>query len=439
MQGGAMNVPTAAIPASAARLAADIGAGVRARHHAGWRWRLIRLMPLFFLACIALPAWPDSKAELKALRERLQKLQHEYQETRESHADAADSLKQSERAISDAKRKLQQLEAEQLKTRNELNTVNGELEQVQSRIEDRQGRLGWMLRQAYMRGGGDTLKLLLSGQDPDEIARKLVYLNYLSQGQLELLNTLRQAQGQLDELKQSAADKDRTLTEIKQSKVAEQASLLKEKQARQSVLNRLSGQIKAQRREISTLKRDERRLADLLARLARLAQQRQAKAKKNNDSRSPQAKPADPLGVNTKLPEAIYGEKPFSRLKGLLRLPVRGELMNRFGAPREGGGLSWKGLFIRTQEGAEVKAVAAGQVVFAEWLRGFGNLVIVDHGEGYMSLYSNNESLYKQPGEGVKTGDTVATAGNSGGQEEPGVYFELRHQGRPINPMAWIK
>jgi septal ring factor EnvC (AmiA/AmiB activator) len=126
-------------------------------------------------------------------------------------------------------------------------------------------------------------------------------------------------------------------------------------------------------------------------------------------------------------------------LKGLLKLPVRGELMNRFGAPREEGGLSWKGLFIRAAEGAEVKVVAAGRVVFAEWLRGFGNLLIVDHGQGYMSLYSNNESLYKQPGEGVKAGDVIAAAGNSGGQADTGVYFELRHQGRPINPMAWVK
>lgn len=436
VQVGETMAPSAAKPASAPWVATAIVMGLC--RPAGWR-RLIHVLPLFVLTCLALPAWPDSKAELKALRERLQTLQHEYQDTRESHAEVVDSLKQSERAISDAKRKLQQLETAQLKARNELSTVNGELEQVQANIEDRQGRLGWMLRQAYMRGGGDTLKLLLSGQDPNEIARKLVYLNYLSQGQLELLNTLRQAQEQLDQLRRSAAEKDRTLAEIKQSKVAEQASLLRERQARQRVLNRLAGQIKAQRREISTLKRDEKRLTDLLARLAKLAQQRQAKGKKGADSRSSQVRPAGPPGVNTKLPEAAYADKPFSRLKGLLRLPVRGELMNRFGAPREGGGLSWKGLFIRTPEGVEVKAVASGQVVFAEWLRGFGNLVIVDHGEGYMSLYSNNESLYKQPGEGVKAGDTVATAGNSGGQEEPGVYFELRHQGRPIDPTAWIK
>lgn len=399
----------------------------------------------FLLAMLAMQsAWADSRDELKALRERLEKLQRDYQATRESHADAADSLRQSERAISDAKRKLKLLEAEQQKTRGELNTVKTELEQVQASIGERQKQLGEMLRQAYMRGGGDSLKLLLSGKDPNEVSRELVYLNYLSQSQLKLIESLRQELDQLAQLKASAAEKDRKLTEIKQSSIAEQEKLLKEKQARQSVLDSLAGKIQAQRKEISTLKQDEKRLTDLLAKLAKLEQQRQAKAAKARAEKKPaagtvQSKPSSPVAVNTEVPEAIHGGTAFSRLKGLLRLPVRGELMNRFGAPREGGGLSWKGLFIRAQEGAEVRAIAAGRVVFADWLRGFGNLVIVDHGEGYMSLYSNNESLYKQPGEGVKAGDAIASAGNSGGQEEPGVYFELRHQGRPINPMAWIK
>lgn len=399
-----------------------------------------RLFLLLLPALLAFPtAWADSKAELKVLRERLEELQRDYQATRESHAGAVDALRQSERAISDTKRKLQKLESEQQKTRSELNIVNTELDQVQTGIAERQKRLGQMLKQAYMRGGGDSLRLLLSGKDPNEVSRELVYLNYLSQSQLELIESLRRELDQLARLKQSAAEKDRALTEIRQSKIAEQERLLREKQARQSVLNRLSGQIKAQRKEISTLKQDEKRLTELIAKLARLAQQRKAKTPKKQASRAALSKPSGPVGINTEVPEAIYGDTVFSRLKGLLRLPVRGELMNRFGAPREDGGLTWKGLFIRAQEGAEVKAVAAGRVVFAEWLRGFGNLVIVDHGEGYMSLYSNNESLYKQPGEGVKSGDTIASAGNSGGQEEPGVYFELRHQGRPINPMAWIK
>jgi septal ring factor EnvC (AmiA/AmiB activator) len=228
------------------------------------------------------------------------------------------------------------------------------------------------------------------------------------------------------------------LSEIRQAQLKERENLLREKQERQKVLSRLASQIKQQRREIATLKRDEQRLSDLVARLAKLAAQPRPPAKSSPAGKKG-ATGGKPLAVNTAVPEPGRDGTPFSRLKGLLRLPVRGELMNQFGTPREGGGVSWKGLFIRAPEGAEVRAVAHGTVAFAEWLRGFGNLVIVDHGEGYMSLYSNNESLYKQAGDAVKTGEAIASVGNSGGQESPGVYFELRHQSRPINPMAWIK
>jgi septal ring factor EnvC (AmiA/AmiB activator) len=303
-------------------------------------------------------------------------------------------------------------------------------------MQQRQARLSEMLRQAYMRGGGDALKLMLNGQNPSQAVRDLHYLTYLTQAQMQLIGELRQGLARLDLLKQTAAEKDRALAEIRQAQFKERENLLKEKQARQKILNKLAGEIRKQKKEIATLKRDEKRLSDLVTRLARQA----AKPK-------PVAPPAGkkgstgsmPVAVNTQLPEPGRDGTPFSRLKGLLRLPVRGELMNEFGTPREGGGLSWKGLFIRAAEGAEVRAVAQGTVAFADWLRGFGNLVIVDHGEGYMSLYSNNESLYKQEGDRVKMGEAIASVGNSGGQESPGVYFELRHQSRPINPMTWIK
>ena len=130
---------------------------------------------------------------------------------------------------------------------------------------------------------------------------------------------------------------------------------------------------------------------------------------------------------------------PFSTLKGQLRLPVRGELANRFGSPRSDGGVLWKGLFIVARAGEEVRAVADGRVVFADWLRGFGNLLIVDHGEGFLSIYGNNESLLKQTGDAVTLGEALAVAGQSGGNEETGLYFELRHLGRPFDPISWVR
>jgi len=138
------------------------------------------------------------------------------------------------------------------------------------------------------------------------------------------------------------------------------------------------------------------------------------------------------------VPESVPGGKPFPELKGDLRLPVKGELTNRYGSPRVDGGTTWKGLFIRSQEGEPVRAIAPGRVVYADWLRGFGNLLILDHGEGYMSLYGNNETLLKQVGDAVKGGDVVASVGNSGGNPDSGVYFELRHKGSPLDPLNWV-
>ena len=400
--------------------------------------RHIRLV-LVSLALIGQPAWADSKSDLQSLRERLQKLQQEYQRTRESSAEAADALKQSERAISEAGRRLYQLEREQREVQADLRSATTEAEQTGIEIRERQARLSEMIRQAYMRGGGDALKLMLNGENPSQAARDLHYLSYLSRAQMQLIDELKAGLNRLAELRQSAVEKDRALAEIREAQLKERENLLREKQERQKVLNKLAGEIKKQRKEIATLKRNEQRLSELVARLAKLASRPRTPAKQSTPAGKPGATGNKPVAVNTRVPEPGRDGTPFSRLKGLLRLPVAGELMNKFGTPREGGGVSWKGLFIRAQEGAEVRVVAGGVVAFADWLRGFGNLVIVDHGEGYMSLYSNNESLYKQAGDPVKMGEAIASVGNSGGQESPGVYFELRHQSRPINPMTWIK
>jgi septal ring factor EnvC (AmiA/AmiB activator) len=265
-----------------------------------------------------------------------------------------------------------------------------------------------------------------------------------------MIESLRADLTQLAALQQETAQKTTQLTQLQAAREAEQKQLLADKRAREQVLQKLSVQIQQQRREISNLKRDERSLTQLVERLNRVMAQQAARdaararaaqhaQKAQKDEKNGTAASRRPLAVNTETPVAFRTDRPFSGLKGSLRLPVAGELMNRFGAPREGGGVSWKGLFIRAAQGSAVKAIAAGQIVFAEWLRGFGNLIIVDHGEGYMSLYSNNESLYKQVGERVQPGDAIASVGNSGGQPDTGLYFEMRHQSRPVNPLLWVK
>jgi len=408
------------------------------------------LLALIWPLCASANQADRKQSELDALKQRLQTLQQEFRDTQAHRQEAADELRQSERAISSAMRQLRQLDGERQRAQTDLQTLTQQADATAARIREQQTHLAQAFKGAYQRGQGDALKLILNGADPNQTARDLRYLAHLSRAQHAMIEALRADLAQLAALQQQTAQKSSELTQLQAARVAEQRKLQADKLAREQMLQKLSAQIQQQRREISNLQRDERSLTQLVQRLNRLMAQQAAReaararaaqqAKKNQKAEKVVAgQPRRPVAVNTETPVAFHTGRPFSGLKGSLRLPVAGELMNRFGAPREGGGVSWKGLFIRAAEGTAVKAIAAGQVVFAEWLRGFGNLIIVDHGEGYMSLYSNNESLYKQVGERVQPGDAIATVGNSGGQPDTGLYFEMRHQSRPVNPLLWVK
>jgi septal ring factor EnvC (AmiA/AmiB activator) len=408
------------------------------------------LLALIWPLCASANQVDRKQAELDALKQRLQTLQQEFRDTQVHRREAVDELRQSERAISNAMRQLRQLESERERAQTELQTLSQQADATTLRIREHQEHLGRAMKGAYQRGQGDALKLILNGADPNQAARDLRYLAHLSRAQHAMIETLRADLAQLIALQQKTEQKTSELTQLQVAREAEQKTLLAENLAREQMLQKLSAQIQQQRREISSLQRDERSLTQLVERLNRLMAQQAAReaararaaqqAKKSQGGEKGGAgQQRRAVAVNTETPVAFGTDRPFSGLKGSLRLPVAGELMNRFGAPREGGGVSWKGLFIRAAEGTAVKAIAAGQVVFSEWLRGFGNLIILDHGEGYMSLYSNNESLYKQVGERVQPGDAIATVGNSGGQPDTGLYFEMRHQSRPVNPLLWVK
>jgi septal ring factor EnvC (AmiA/AmiB activator) len=408
---------------------------------------LLVLLALCVPICASANKADRKQSELDALKQRLESLQQDFRNTQTHRQEAADELRQSERAISSGVRQIHQLDSERQRAQGDLQTLTQQADATAARIRQQQTHLAQSLKGAYQRGQGDALKLILNGADPNQTARDLRYLAHVSRAQHDSIEVLRTDLARLAELQQATAQKKAELTQLQAAHEAKQQKLLADKREREQVMQKLSMQIQRQRREISNLKRDERSLTQLVERLNRLmaqqaareAERARAAQQAQKDEKNAGGQPRKAIGVNNETPVAFRSDQPFSGLKGLLRLPVAGELMNRFGAPREGGGLSWKGLFIRAAQGTVVKAIAAGQVVFAEWLRGFGNIIIVDHGEGYMSLYSNNESLYKQVGDRVQPGDAIATVGNSGGQPDTGLYFEMRHQSRPVNPLLWVK
>lgn len=377
---------------------------------------------LFVLAALAAPAHAAPKDELEELRGRIGALQKQLAESEESKAEAGDALRESERAISETNRKLFQLAEQRRQVNAALTKLRSRARTAEADITAEQATLSKLLYQQYVTGQSDAIKLVLNREDPNEIARQLHYLGYVSRARAELLASLRYNLANLEKLADETRAKSAELRTLQNEEASQKRRLENEKAERQRIYAQVSSQITQSRKQLSTLKRDEERLTRLIERLAKEVARK---------------KPGKRI-TNQALPSADSGAGPFRKLKGKLRLPVLGELMNRFGSLRQDSGLSWKGLFISAKPGREVKAIAGGRVVYADWLRGFGNLLIVDHGDGYMSLYGNNEALLKQVGDETRAGDTIAAIGNSGGNPDSGLYFELRYQGKPFDPLPWV-
>jgi septal ring factor EnvC (AmiA/AmiB activator) len=303
-----------------------------------------------------------------------------------------------------------------------------------------------MLYQQYIHGQESYAQMILQSEHPSEIARDVHYYSYIASARAALIKKMQGSLNKISKLNEQTASALKDVAELKQKQIEARRILESQKQAKSKVVQTLSQQIASQRGEIKKLSRDEKRLSELVERLARIAPPKPKRTTTkstitNNTStkKMPSSEVAESNNniSNNTTPSNEFSGTNFAELKGKLRLPVRGEVSNRFGASREDSGISWKGLFIKANEGAEVKSVANGRVVFADWLRGFGNLIIVDHGDGYMSLYGNNQAILKQVGESVHAGDAIASVGNSGGNASNGLYYELRRQSRPFDPLSW--
>ena len=360
--------------------------------------------------------------ELKELRGRIDRLQKELGETQASRIRAVDALRESERAISEANRRLFELAREQSRARESLEQINAERQRLTADVAQQQDALGDALYRQYLQGQPAPLAVLLAEQDPNQLSRRMHYLTYIYRERAAQIAQLREDIARLEALSQETESRTQVLEDLKAEQQSQRRRLQQEKAERREVLAKMSQAIQLQRREIGNLRRDQEQLRKLVERLEREAAERRAAQQKKKDVR-----------------EEAADNSAFGRLKGRLRLPVRGELTHRFGTPRQETGLTWNGLFIAARSGSEVSAIAPGRVVFADWLRGFGNLLILDHGEGYMSLYGNNETLLRRVGDEVEGGTTVAAVGASGGNPETGLYFEIRFRGRPVDPLSWVK
>lgn len=422
-----------------------------------------------FLAAVCLAsagaraAPADSRrGELADLKSRISALQDEIARGEESHHEVSDELADADKAISSAQRKLRDIAARRQVLENQLAAQQQEKARVESDLAGFRKRLGDAIFRMYVEGGQGGARRFLSGDDPNQLARDAKYLEHIARQRMAAIDAARQSLQKLEMLAEDTARQRDALVQIEQEQRGEQQSLLAEKDKRKAVLTRISAQLSEQRGEMRTLQRNEERMEKLIQGLERIARQQaeararaeaqaradaEARARRSESSRSQPpvtARPTTPpaqeavTGQAARLPDAGAASTDFAALKGRLGWPVRGPLKGRFGAPRAGGATNWHGVFIKADTGSEVHAVAAGKVVFADWLRGFGNVVILDHGDGYMSVYGNNDSLLCNPGDTVRTAAVLATVGSSGGQDESGLYFEIRHRGQPQDPAKWM-
>ena len=367
--------------------------------------------------------------DLAALRARIESLRSELEGRESDRREARDALRASDIAISDANRALKAVEAEARAARAAIADLAARRGIQEKSLDASQAALGRLLAARAVAGisGGapDFLRLALSGEDLADAARKLHYLTYVSRAAAQILEGHRNGLAEAARMKADSDDKARELAAIEARARGDRERLLKERRENRRLLDRIAGEIRSAKKRIQMLLADESRLARLVEEIGKVLA----------------ARPGAGYAQITAVPEAGAGVVAglFSAMKGSLRLPVRGELAGRFGTPHPEGGISAKGVFIRAQEGEQVRAVGAGRVVYSDWMRGFGNLLIVDHGEAFLSIYGNNESLLKQTGDAVSLGEALATVGHSGGNEQTGLYFEMRHLGRAFDPLRWVK
>jgi septal ring factor EnvC (AmiA/AmiB activator) len=389
----------------------------------------------------------ELQSEQRELKSRLAQLKKSLASKESAHSEAADALAASETAISTANRHLQQLAA----SRRVVEKRIGELQASERAAATAQGAhasgLGLALRDEYLLSRCPDLQAIA---DPAAAARSrfdAAYLDSVIRERVRRIGELSDRRTELAALERESVQRRAELDRIDADERSSRTQLLKQEAVRRAALTRLANEIAKQRQSVASLERDDARLGNVIEQIGKVltdqARRRaQARSKASPDGRPGTADERAAGGADDHFQPP--SSTRFARLRGKLVLPVQGAIGSRYGAARLGedgkpqdGAPAWKGVFIRADAGAPVHAVAAGRVVFADWLRGFGNLLILDHGEGFLSVYANNETLLHSVGEEVAADEVIAEVGNTGGNAQSGLYFEMRYQGRPFDPQAW--
>ena len=375
------------------------------------RYHCLILTCLLVLPPTAWATAEEQRAKLELLRDRITGLRAQMDSTSGERTELSKTLQRSEQQIGRLARKLRVLEGRLARQKVSLGELRKAQAQQQSALAEQRRALARQVNAAYAMGRQERLKILLNQQDPATVSRMMVYYDYLNRARAQKMDDIRRQMERLAQTEYEIQLEQRQLAYLQREQRDELAAMRESQAVRQDVVARLTRELQDQGRQLDRLQADERDLKTLIRGLEEAL--------------------AD-------IPASHPQQIEFAGLRGRLPWPARGRIVKRFGAPKLGN-LVWDGVMISAPEGQEVRAVHHGRVAFADWLRGFGLLLIVDHGDGYMTLYGHNQSLFKEAGDWVEVNEPVALVGSSGGQEQAGVYFGIRHQGRAVNPAKWCR
>lgn len=352
-----------------------------------------------------------SPSDLAKLQKDISLLKSSLEEFKGKRAQFQKALKRSELAIGQIGRKISAIKGQIARQEKLLDNLKERQQQLQKDSNQQQELIAQQIRIAYQLGRQKKIKVILNQEDPATVNRAITYLDYFNKARISLMTEFAATITELNSLEPTIIEEKSRLEDSQLDLDKQYASLEQERSVRENAIAALNATITTKGAQLSDAEKERTRLEKLL-------------------------KAVEEAVANLKLP-ADY--KDFAKRKGQMKWPVLGRISNSFGTPRTQGGMRWQGVTLKAKAGNNVRAIHHGRIVFADWFGSSGLLIIVDHGEDYMSLYAHNESLLRETGDWVRAGEPLATVGVSGGQMEPALYFEIRHNGKPINPKYWIK
>ena len=378
---------------------------------------IIRGLILFFwlFMPLNLAAESSSAKKLEAVRSEISELDKTLSLNKKTKAELQQQLKKQSLKVSEISRELNQIKQSIAVKDDELLNLQQQLGVTQKQQTKQLEALNQQIRSAFMNAQPSYLKILLSEQSPERVSRSNTYYRYFHTARQQQLETLHTTLQNLTEQEKAVYAVKRNLDELEQQQLSQQEAFKQQTVERERTLAALNKKISGQDAQLAALKEEEKNLQSLLDSLAKKAAKRPPPSK------------------------TVKPSERFSSLSGKLQWPLSGKILASYGSQRNLDKLSWKGILIASEKGTSVKASAEGRVVFADWMKGFGLLIIIDHGEQFMTLYGNNDSLLKNTGDTVSAGEVIAQSGDQGVRQTAGLYFEVRHKGSPTNPMQWLR